>query len=312
MNSACVERLLRISRTVYDLDRSVAFYRDALNFRIVEVVTRVDRAWGRLMGIEGASGQTVIMRLGEQELELVAFNAPGKPYPADSTAADPWFQHIAVIVSDMAAAYAQLGNYPHKPISVEGPQRLPPSNGSVTAYKFRDPDGHPVELLQLSPSIIPNDASLQQPWFRSIDHSAISTSDVEQSIDFYSRLLGMQVASRSLNSGPAQMRLDHEHNVQVAVVALNPKTEVKPHVELLGYERTRGHRISDSVQSNDTVADRLVLQVHKLQRLVVMLESERVAFISPGCVKLCEGLYGAQILDPTGHRLILLEKICCA
>ncbi len=312
MSSACVTRLLRISRTVYDLDRSVAFYRDALNFRVIEEVTRVDSAWGRLMGIAGASGRTVIMRLGEQDLELIAFNAHGKPYPADSTAADPWFQHIAVVVNDMDAAYAHLSRYPHKPISVEGPQRLPPSSGSVTAYKFRDPDGHPVELLQFLPGTVPNDASVKQTWFRGIDHSAITIADVGQSVDFYSRLLGMQVGSRSINSGPAQTRLDHERNVQVNVVALNPTIEVKPHVELLGYERTRGHRIPGHVQSNDTVADRMVLQVHNLQRLVLMLESERVAFISPGCVELCEDQYGAQILDPTGHRLLLLENYGCS
>ena len=27
-----------------------------------------------------------------------------------------------------------------------GPQLLPPSTGSVTAFKVRDPDGHPLEL----------------------------------------------------------------------------------------------------------------------------------------------------------------------
>ncbi len=32
-------------------------------------------------------------------------------------------------------------------ISTDGPQRLPPSSGGVAAFKFRDPDGHPLELL---------------------------------------------------------------------------------------------------------------------------------------------------------------------
>ncbi len=33
------------------------------------------------------------------------------------------------------------------PISRGGPQVLPPSTGGVIAYKFRDPDGHPLELI---------------------------------------------------------------------------------------------------------------------------------------------------------------------
>ena len=38
-----------------------------------------------------------------------------------------------------------------RPISEGGPQLLPPSNGAVRAFKFRDPDGHPLELIWFPP-----------------------------------------------------------------------------------------------------------------------------------------------------------------
>jgi hypothetical protein len=49
------------------------------------------------------------MRLGTEYIELLQFLAPrGRPVPPDSRSNDRWFQHIAIVVSDMDAAYAQL------------------------------------------------------------------------------------------------------------------------------------------------------------------------------------------------------------
>ena len=85
-----VSRLLRVSLTVSDLESAEAFYRDTLDFVRVGDGMADDPAWQRVMGAEGAAARSVIMRLGAQEIELVAFDPPGRPYPAGSTAYDPW------------------------------------------------------------------------------------------------------------------------------------------------------------------------------------------------------------------------------
>ena len=89
------------------------------------------------------------LRLGRERIELLEFtDAAGRPYPPDSTSTDLWFQHMSIIVTDMTRAYQRvMANPRFRPISRDGPVRLPDSSGGVTAFKFRDRDGHPLELL---------------------------------------------------------------------------------------------------------------------------------------------------------------------
>ncbi len=307
MSAACVLRLLRISRTVSDLDRAVAFYRDALDFCVIDKVTHDDNAWRELMGIAGARGQSVTMRLGEQELELLAFDTAGDPYPSSSDSADLWFQHIAIVVSDIGAAYTRLCAYSLKPISERGPQRLPPTSGSVIAYKFRDPDGHPVELICFPVGTGNAIWQQKQGLFRGIDHSAIAVADMEHSIDFYTRLLGLRVSSHSTNSGSEQVRLDNALDVLVDIVALHPVIGGPPHVELLCYQWPVGRPIPKGAKSNDVISDRFIFQVQNLSQVIAMLKTENVAFISGRIVTLPDGQRGVQIEDPTGHHVILVE-----
>ncbi len=91
------------------------------------------------------------MTLGAQEVELVAFDPPGRPYPEARRSNDPWFQHIALVVDDIAGVFDALQRFDMTPISIGGPQLLPVNTGGVSAVKFRDPDGHPLELLSFRP-----------------------------------------------------------------------------------------------------------------------------------------------------------------
>lgn len=302
-----VQRLLRVSRTVPDLKKAATFYCDVLGFSHHGEVMIDDPAWGELMGIPGAQGHLTILRLGAQELELVAFDPPHLLYPPGSGVADLWFQHIAIVVSNMDAAHALLGHRPLVTITEHGPQRLPPSTGSVTAFKFRDPDGHPVELIHFPPGTGNVHWRQGRNLFRGIDHAAIAVADMERSVDFYTRVLGLSIASRSVNSGLEQALLDHAHDVLVDVVALQPTIGGPPHVELLGYEWPAGCPIPTDTKSNDVVADRLVLQIHNLRQLMKMLEAEKMEFVSPGVVTLRGGQCGAQVRDPTGHMLVLMD-----
>ena len=143
-------RIMRISRVVADLDRAVSFYRDGLGFRLASRGPG-DPAVAAQLGLPGAPMEEAVLHLGKEEVALVRFDPPGAPYPPDSRSNDLWFQHLAIVVDDMAAAWRQLTAQLPGPISTNGPERLPPRNGSVSAVKFRDPDGHPLELIQFPP-----------------------------------------------------------------------------------------------------------------------------------------------------------------
>lgn len=296
VGGAGVSRLLRVSRNVADLARATAFYRDALGFSVRGQATLDGPSWARLMDLPDARARAVQLQLGAQALELVAFDVPGRPYPPGSTSADGWFQHLAIVVADMPAAYARLCRYRFTPISEGGPQTLPPNTGAVTAFKFRDPDGHPLELLQF-PAGVGDPCWERQPGlFLGIDHSAIAVGDTARAVDFYTGL-GLRAAARSCNHGPEQQRLDHLPDVRVDVVALQPAQAGPPHVELLGYRQPRGRALAASA-ANDIAADRLVFDTGDLARLV-----PSAATAPTGC---------AALRDPDGHRLLVVQRRAAA
>ena len=128
---------------------------------------------------------------------------------------------------------AQVEQRLASPISTEGPETLPASSGGVRAFKFRDPDGHPLELLWLPPGrgrpewherarAAPSD----EP-FLGIDHSALAVSSTRRSLAFY-RSLGLHIADRSVNGGPAQSRLDGVAAARVRVTGLRPASNRRP------------------------------------------------------------------------------------
>ena len=245
-------RLLRIELTVADLARSERFYVEALGF---SPVRHDEPDTATLAALGGGRVRQAVLRRGAQTLALQAFDAVGAPYPADATACDQVFQHFAMPVSDMAAAMARLAPFGPAPISKGGPQHLPARSGGATAWKFRDPDGHPLELIQFPDG-----------HAGGIDHSAIAVLDAERSIAFY-RGLGLNVAARQTNLGPEQDALDGLSGADVDVVALEPQTPA-PHVELLAYQTPLG-RPCAQLRPQDTAATRLVFATTDVARPVL-------------------------------------------
>ena len=249
-------RVLRISRVVADLDRTAAFYGQALGF---ETISRRD--------------DTAVMRLGDVVVALVRPVALGLPYPPDGRSDDLWFQHLAIVVADMDAAYAHLCGFGGwQAISEGGPQLLPPDNGSVRAFKFRDPDGHPLELIWF-----PADPA-QNELFTRIDHSAVAVRHAARSAGFY-RALGFHVAARAFNHGPAQDRLDGLPDAVARIISLRPPASESAGLELLGYQPPG--RLAPASRPEDQVTD----------WMLVMVDGTG----SPRAVR-----------DPDGHRLVLI------
>lgn len=249
-------RLARIVLTVADLARAERFYTGALGFARV------------------ADGPRVL-RLGSQDVELAKLEAHGAPYPVGSTSADLWFHHFAVVVSDMERAWRHVAAQPgFAPISRGGPQRLPPAAGSVTAFKFRDPDGHPLELLHFPVGSVPQAWREARGLFLGIDHTAIAVSDAERSIAFYGERLGLHVSGRSLNRGEEQSRLDDLPDPFVEVVALSTDPPTKPHLELLAYREPRGRPFAPDAAPQDIAATRLVFEARGAPRAALLRDPD--------------------------------------
>ena len=218
-------RIGRISFTTADADRLGAFYRQAFGFEAMETEYHGGTGFARLTGVEGARARALPLR-GEETIELLAFTRRGAPNPADIGCNDLQFQHIAIVVADMEAAYLRLcacGGW--TAITRSAPQRLPASSGAVTAFKFRDPEGHPLELLAFPPDNVPprwREAPRRHGPCLGIDHSAIVVSGTTLSAAFYRQVLGFSVVGGSLNRGREQEQLDAVPGAVVEVTALDP------------------------------------------------------------------------------------------
>jgi len=256
MSESTLQSVAGFALVTADLARLVRFYRDVLGFAAHGADKPIDGGEMALLGLPGA-GRRQVLSLGDQTLWIDQFEQPGRPYPADSDAASLWFQHLALVVDDMNSAYGRLHGI--APISQGGPQLLPVASGGVQAFKFRDPDGHPLELLQFpggkTPEAWRDRRRLDGQIGLGIDHSAISVADAEASAAFY-EVLGLGTGKRTLNEGPAQHHLDGLPAVEVAVVPMKPQDGV-PHLELLGYRTPRG-QAGPALRPNDVAATRIV------------------------------------------------------
>ncbi|MGI8840073.1 MAG: VOC family protein [Caulobacteraceae bacterium] len=298
-------RLSRVLLPVADLARTERFYRQALSF-------------AALANAETAAASSATLRLGAQIIELVAHQPPGAPYPADSRCIDLWFQHLAIVVADMGAAYAQLRAFgDFTAITEGGPQALPPASGSVGAFKFRDPEGHPLELLYFPPATAPPRWRGPPPGalFLGIDHSAITVADTAASVAFYEERLGLTVTARSLNRGIEQERLDDAPGAVVEVTALSPAEAASPHVELLRYREPAGGRpMPAGGQDSDIAATRLIFEGGRGGPEPVPIGSYQPdrdkqaltqTFERFQTAKAVPALAESALRDPDGHRLAL-------
>ena len=259
--------LRRVARNVSDLAAASAFY-SMLGFEAVGPATE-NAELALILEVERVV--SLRLALGAQQLELTKCEPEGAVYPIAAKANDICFQHIAIVTRDIFAMHERALRAGAVAISFQGPQQLPAESGGAIAWKFRDPDGHPVEFLQMAERSAWNGKALTSGY----DHSAICVRDAARSIRFY-QSLGFALGHRHVNQGAAQARLDGLEVSTVEVVAMVP-AHAPPHVELLAYQ---GDAMAGrAMRPNDIAADRMV-------------------FATPGARAVLQ-------MDPDGHFLLL-------
>ena len=174
--------------TVEDLDREVSFFTQVLDFKKMKAETWSGEWVAQLFGLPGpaAEVQVVTLRLGDEEIRLLDFDDrhPGRALPADTRGNDRWFQHLAIVVSDMDSAYHKL--LENKVVHVStAPQTLPgylPAAAGIRAFYFRDPEGHHLELIWFPPGKGAEKWQSPTALFLGIDHTAITVADTDSSL----------------------------------------------------------------------------------------------------------------------------------
>jgi catechol 2,3-dioxygenase-like lactoylglutathione lyase family enzyme len=309
-SSAQVVAVGPIQMTVADMDRSVDFYSRVLTFEKTSDTEIAGENVEHLFGVFGARVRVVRMKLGDESIELVQFLAPrGRPIPADSRSNDLWFQHIAIIVSDMDRAYQVLRKN-HVEHASSGPQRLPDWNKSaagIKAFYFKDPDEHPVEILEFP------EGKGAAKWrkasdrlFLGIDHTAIAVSDTESSLKFYRDVLGLRVSGESENYGTEQEHLNNVFGARLRITALRAASG--PGIEFLEYLTPRdGRPIPADERANDVVHRQTILIAQDAGAGAQKLTAAKAKFVSSGVVANPiqeSGLRKAFVIrDPDGHAI---------
>lgn len=304
-----------VGLTVSDLDRSVDFYTGVLSFEKVSESEVAGPDFEHLEGVFGLRMRTARMKLGDESIELTQFLAPaGRPAPPDEHANDRWFQHLAIITSDMDRAYKRLREYKVQHAS-SGPQTLPDWNknaAGIQAFYFRDPDGHFLEVLAF-----PADKGLakwHQPGdklFLGIDHTAIVISDTDASLRFYHDLMGLRVVGESENYGPEQERLNNVFGARLRITSLRAASG--PGVEFLQYLAPGdGRPYPPEEKANGLIHWQTRFLGTSVEQAAQELRKFRSIFVSAGVVELTAP--GAQFRksvvarDPDGHAIQLVQR----
>ena len=299
----------RVTRIVSNLDRVEDDYAQAFGCS-VEHRDEIEPSLARVLRIPHGRGRRSCLRLGRERIELLEFaDSAGRVYPPDSTSTDLWFQHLAIVVNDMADAHQRVmksGRF--RAISRNGPIRLPDSSGGVTAFKFRDHDGHPLELLAFADGSIPSEwrgASGTGP-FLGIDHTAIAVDDPAISTRFLSSAFGFGIGASTRNRGPEQADLDDVDDVDVSVIRV-ARDLPPPRLELLYYHVGTRRPIPRDAASNDIAAPHCVVQVATLDAISAALARIGMPMADDEIVNLHDGTRAVLVSGPEGHRFLVKE-----
>jgi catechol 2,3-dioxygenase-like lactoylglutathione lyase family enzyme len=313
--AARVREVAAVGMTVSDMPRAVAFYSQVLSFEKTADTTVSGAAFARLTGVAGATARVVRMRLGDETIELTQFLAPagGRAIPAHSRSNDRWFQHMAIVVSDMDRAYAALRAAGVRHVS-PAPQLLPawnPTAGGISAFYFNDPDGHVLEVIHFPSG--KGLAKWQRPsgrLFLGVDHTAIVVRDTEASLAFYRDVLSMRVAGTSENYGPEQERLNNVVGAHLRISGL--RAGQGPGIEFLEYVTPRdGRPYPADARPTDLLHWQTTVVVGDVAAAAAAIRASGRTLISPRPVGLRGTLpftRGLLARDPDGHALQFVER----
>lgn len=306
-----VTKVDAIGITVKEMDRSVEFFTEVLGFKKISDTELLGKPIEDLQGLFGIHVRVVRMQLGDEFIELVDYlTAGGRSIPEDQESNDLSFQHIAIVVSDMDQAYAQLRKYNVEHVSTV-PQTLPKSIAGaegIRAFYFHDPDDHNLELIYFPKGKgEPGWQTTNGKLFLGIDHTAIGISNTEASHHFYNELLGIERKGDSWNKGVEQ---EHLNNVEGASLHITGyRTIAGPGIEFLQYlQPGPGKPYPVDTEADDIWYWQTTLVADDAEALYKRLKEAGYQFVSKELV-VQEQSRSFIVKDPDGHAMKIIQKL---
>lgn len=306
-----------ITVTVSDLNKVVPFYTEVLTFKVLDTFSLDAKTAALLYQLPQDEAVVNMVRLGLGEQTFVLQEFPKakhqKGIPADSKSNDLWFQHIAIVVSDMDKAYEILRENRVTYVSTS-PQTLPDyitAAAGVKAFYFRDPDGHNLEIIYFPTGKgNPKWQKSTDQIFLGIDHTAIGISGTPNQQAFY-EMLGLKLAGKSENYGPEQEHLNQIFGARLEISGLMAQQGIG--IEFLEYIAPPGGR---NYHANSEVSDlwhwHSTIEVADLDALYNQLKNRDIEIVSEEIVQLkntkLNASKGLLIRDVDWHAVLLVEN----
>ena len=135
------------SFTVSDIDRTLAFFREALGFEVTSKGPRSPSLIQAITGVEGAEVLIAYVRGPGHSIELIEYIEPETRSSVRPRPCDTGFSHIAYDVDNIDAAIQAARDHSVEPIGPVVAIDQGPNRGSRVAY-LRDPDGITIEFIE--------------------------------------------------------------------------------------------------------------------------------------------------------------------
>ena len=133
--------------TVSDLERSLAFWRDALGFELSHRARHTGELASEVTGVAGAEISLAALKGYGHKIELLQYHAPPDRRRLTIRPCDIGSVHVALLVENLEEVLSRLTAAGWKAAGKPQSLRSGPNAGKRVIY-VRDPDGTTIELME--------------------------------------------------------------------------------------------------------------------------------------------------------------------
>jgi catechol 2,3-dioxygenase-like lactoylglutathione lyase family enzyme len=296
--------------TVKELAPSLKFYTQVLQFKHIGTEDFYGENHEQLFAKFGIHYKIAHLQLGDEYVDLIDYlTSGGRSISETQQSNDLAFQHIAIVVKDMDAAYTILEKNSVEFVSTV-PQTIPLSNAAaagIKAFYFHGIDNHNLELIYFPKG--KGKAKWQIPnknIFLGIDHTAIGVSSTSNSLQYWVSNLALEKKGESHNVGTEQAHLNFVKNAELQITGL--AAAEGPGVEFLQYVQPGAGKMYPT----DTQCDDLwnwLTKVHcnDIDALFKQLSTANVKIVSEAVTNI-NGKKNFIARDPDGHAVWFIEN----
>jgi catechol 2,3-dioxygenase-like lactoylglutathione lyase family enzyme len=298
------------SPMVMDLDRTVAFYHDALGLTLsaaesARPVPWDTEPWHRdLHGSQGSPMRFATARVpgGRLAVEMVEQGSIAR-HPVQLRVQDPGNVSVILLVRDVDKILAAARQAGAPVVTLGGaPIAVATGDDKGRAVVVRDPDGHFVEFLQLDPlpaTTAPAESNLIGSWIR------VTVADTAQTLHLYRDLFGLEFLEEPFSSDRSMLSLLGLKGAQLRFsIARIPGSKLE-FLEVKGVDRKPIHS-----HIEDPGSTRFQLTVRNLESAITMLRSAGPSTIVSNTGKILpDGSWEKGPIDRTNVRWLTVTDL---